>query len=388
MTEAAPNEPAAVSFRHVVRLEKVEMTFGKVQALSDVDFAVGRNEIVGLLGDNGAGKSTLIKIVSGVLRPTAGKVWVRDRLQNPDRYSVRKAHDLRIETVHQGQSLGEKQPLWRNLFVGRQITGRFGFIDVKKEKEIADQLLRRAIGFRGHGITADSTVRDLSGGEKGRLALAKLIYSGVNVLVLDEPTNHLDIPSREALEAALDAYEGTIVTISHDRYFLDRVATQILALDGEGHAEHFHGDYTEFHDWKAARLKGELEPPAGAVSEARPSGRAPSSKRSASVGRARRVTESVPSASAEGSKHRPFAAKNAKRVKVVKKPRDSETIEREISETERRLSGLSEEMSRPEIARDITKLVAVNDDYQQTEARLAGLYEEWERAEAGTPVRR
>jgi ATP-binding cassette subfamily F protein 3 len=96
-------------------------------------------------------------------------------------------------------------------------------------------------------------VRDLSGGEKGRLALAKLIYSRVNVLVLDEPTNHLDIPSREALEEALSAYEGTIVTISHDRYFLDRVATQILALDGVGGAEHYDGDYTEYHDWKAHR---------------------------------------------------------------------------------------------------------------------------------------
>src|SRR5205814_4813026 len=98
-------------------------------------------------------------------------------------------------------------------------------------------------------------VGDLSGGEKGRLSLAKLIYSRVNVLLLDEPTNHLDIPSREALESALDAYEGTIITISHDRYFLDRVATQILALDGEGNAEHYNGDYTEYHDWKAARIK-------------------------------------------------------------------------------------------------------------------------------------
>ena len=101
-------------------------------------------------------------------------------------------------------------------------------------------------------------VRDLSGGEKGRLALAKLIYSRVNVLVLDEPTNHLDIPSREALEEALDAYEGTIVTISHDRYFLDRVATQILALDDEENAVHYDGDYTEYHDWRAARLAAGL----------------------------------------------------------------------------------------------------------------------------------
>src|SRR5437763_12960432 len=102
-------------------------------------------------------------------------------------------------------------------------------------------------------------VRDLSGGEKGRLALAKLIYSRVNVLVLDEPTNHLDIPSREALEEALDAYEGTIITISHDRYFLDRVATQILALDGAGGAEHYDGDYTEYHVWRAAQMSEALQ---------------------------------------------------------------------------------------------------------------------------------
>src|SRR6185369_11017917 len=87
-------------------------------------------------------------------------------------------------------------------------------------------------------------VRDLSGGEKGRLVLAKLIYSGVNVLVLDEPTNHLDIPSRESLESALEAYEGTIVTISHDRFFLDRVATQMLALDGRGNVEHRAEEHT------------------------------------------------------------------------------------------------------------------------------------------------
>src|SRR3977135_679697 len=114
--------------------------------------------------------------------------------------------------------------------------------------------LRSFLGkFHFSGDDVYKHVRDLSGGEKGRLALAKLIYSRVNVLVLDEPTNHLDIASREALEEALDAYEGTIVTISHDRYFLDRVATQILALDGEGGAEHYDGDYTEYHDWKATR---------------------------------------------------------------------------------------------------------------------------------------
>src|SRR5256712_13447891 len=105
MSEAAPMESAAQSFRHVVRLEKVEMTFGKVQALSNVDFAAGRNESVGLLGDNGAGKATLTKTVSGVLRPTAGEIWVRGRLLKLDRSSRRKADDRRIEPLPQGPSL-------------------------------------------------------------------------------------------------------------------------------------------------------------------------------------------------------------------------------------------------------------------------------------------
>src|SRR5882672_12664405 len=112
MPRSLPATPVrdANTFHHIVRLERVDMTFGRVQALSNVDFTVGRNEIVGLIGDNGAGKSTLIKIISGVLRPTAGTVWVRDQRVDASSYSVRRAHDLRIETVHQGQSLGEQQP--------------------------------------------------------------------------------------------------------------------------------------------------------------------------------------------------------------------------------------------------------------------------------------
>src|SRR5205814_2234532 len=202
-------------------------------------------------------------------------------------------------------------------------------------------------------------VGDLSGGEKGRLSLAKLIYSRVNVLLLDEPTNHLDIPSREALEAALDAYEGTIITISHDRYFLDRVATQILALDGEGNSEHYNGDYTEYHDWKAAR-QSEAEPRAVAgrlnSSEVGPLGRDPLGKGSEQRSRNKRSSTSESSA---GSK----PTIDPSRVKVVKKPRDPEIIEAEITELEKRIAELSNDMTRQEIASDITRLVVVNDEY-------------------------
>ena len=217
-------------------------------------------------------------------------------------------------------------------------------------------------------------VADLSGGEKGRLALAKLIYSGVNVLVLDEPTNHLDIPSRESLEEALAAYEGTILTISHDRFFLDRVATQILALDGEGHVEHFNGDYTEYHDWKAGK------PGAGAAAD-RPDEREPalSGPNHATKG----ASSSEQKSRKKSAQHSTEAkrATDSSRVKIVKKARDPETIEAEITALEKRLAELSNDMTKPEIARDITRLVNVNDEYKQSEAQLAILMDEWERAE-------
>jgi simple sugar transport system ATP-binding protein len=234
MTEAARAHPDPQGWRQVVRLEKVDMTFGKVQALSQVDFEVGRNEIVGLLGDNGAGKSTLIKIVSGVLRPTAGSIAVRDRPIDLDDYSVRMAHELRIETVHQGQTLGEKQPLWRNLFVGRQIVGRFGFIDVKKEKEVADRLLRQAIGFRGEGITAESTVRDLSGGERQGIAIARAMYFDADLIVLDEPTAALAVNEVRKVLAFVEGVKAAghaCIYIEHNLAHVHEVADRLVILD-------------------------------------------------------------------------------------------------------------------------------------------------------------
>src|SRR6185369_14496709 len=208
-------------------------------------------------------------------------------------------------------------------------------------------------------------VQDLSGGEKGRLALAKLIYSRVNVLVLDEPTNHLDIPSREALEEALSAYEGTIVTISHDRYFLDRVATQILALDGLGGAEHYEGDYTEYHDWKLGRR----DTAAVATEE--------ENLVNVVAAPARVVQEPVI------AKPAPAPPKKSG-VKVVKKKkpepvRTPDLVETDISRAEARLNEISEQMGTPEVARDADRLIALNDEYQQTEVLLRNLYDEWDR---------
>ncbi|MBV9220655.1 MAG: sugar ABC transporter ATP-binding protein, partial [Methylobacteriaceae bacterium] len=194
MSEAAPAMTAAAAdFVDIVRLEGVQKYFGAVHALKNINLAVGRNEIVGLIGDNGAGKSTLIKTITGVFRPTSGRVFIRDREIDLTAYSVGKAHDLSIETVYQDKSLGEKQPLWRNFFVGRQITNRFGFINVKKEKEIASQILLNTIGFRGVGLTVDSTVQTLSGGERQGISIGRAMHFNSDLIILDEPTAALGV---------------------------------------------------------------------------------------------------------------------------------------------------------------------------------------------------
>lgn len=176
------------SFEHVVRMDNIRMAYGKVTALHDVTLEIGRNEIVGLIGDNGAGKSTLIKIMTGVQKPTGGRLFIRDQEIDFARYSVREAHQWKIETVHQEKSLGDKQPLWRNFFAGRQITNRWGFIDIKKEKQITNDVLLRQIGFRGVGITAESPVSKLSGGERQGVAIGRAMYFDADLIVLDEPT--------------------------------------------------------------------------------------------------------------------------------------------------------------------------------------------------------
>jgi simple sugar transport system ATP-binding protein len=226
--------PPEADYQHIVRLEGVQKYFGAIQALRDINFSVGRNEIVGLIGDNGAGKSTLIKVLTGVLRPTSGRVFVRDQELNLAEYSVRMAHDLSIETVYQDKSLAEKQPLWRNFFVGRQITNRFGFIDIRREKEIADQILKHAIGFRGVGITVDSTVANLSGGERQGIAIGRAMHYKADLIVLDEPTVALAVAEvRKVLDFVrrIKTSGRACIYIEHNLAHVYEVADRLVILD-------------------------------------------------------------------------------------------------------------------------------------------------------------
>ena len=210
------------------------MAFGNVVALRNIGFAVGRNEIVGLVGDNGAGKSTLIKIITGVLKPTSGRLYMRDQLVPWSDYSVRRAHEMRIETVYQEKSLGEKQPLWRNFFAGRQITNRWGFIDVRKEKEIANKILLDTIGFRGVGIDAESTVSKLSGGERQGVAIGRAMYFDADLIVLDEPTVALAL---KEVRKVLDFIERirtsgkACIYIEHNLAHVHELADRLVVID-------------------------------------------------------------------------------------------------------------------------------------------------------------
>ena len=305
-------------------------------------------ECLGIIGPNGSGKTTFLKTILKQIPPLSGEIrW-----------------GTKVEVGYYAQQLDDLDDRNEIIMELRRVAS---------PGATAGELRSFLAKFLFRGDDVYKHVRDLSGGEKGRLALAKLIYSRVNVLVLDEPTNHLDIPSREALEEALDAYQGTILTISHDRYFLDSVATQILALDGEGLAEHYDGDYTEYHDWKASGRSMNRAPvfaekslnDLGGGTEAVTAGQA----------------EPAPAGkSKQSGKAKATTAKRAPAIKVIKKNKalNPELLEAKIAEAEKKLNEISARMSMPEVARNATELIKLDEEYRQTEARLTVLYSEWE----------
>lgn len=180
---------------NIVQMREIHKYFGKVVALRGVNFEVGPNEVVGLIGDNGAGKSTLIKILSGVYPPTRGEIYIKGQKIDPRHYSVEKAHALGIETVFQEQALGDKQTIWRNLFLGREkeISDYLGFIKLERARKETDRMMRELLRFTGGGVSPDSSVRTLSGGERQGIAIGRAMYFEADLIILDEPTRALSV---------------------------------------------------------------------------------------------------------------------------------------------------------------------------------------------------
>ncbi len=217
----------------VVEVKGIAKGYGDRLLIDDLTFNLPAGGIVGVIGANGAGKSTLFRMLVGVEKPDAG--------------TIRLGETVRLAHVDQSRdALDAKKTVWE------EISGGADRIPLGK-REIASRAYVASFGFKGSD--QQKRVGELSGGERNRVHLAKLLKSGGNVLLLDEPTNDLDVDTLRALEDALVGFAGCVVVISHDRWFLDRIATHILAFEGDSHVEWFEGNYQEYEaDWK--RRKG------------------------------------------------------------------------------------------------------------------------------------
>jgi simple sugar transport system ATP-binding protein len=217
----------------LLQMKNVSKTFGEVAAVHNVNFEVGDNEIVGLLGDNGAGKSTLIKMITGYHHPDAGgEIYWKG--QEIDRLTVAQARDLGIEVVYQERALADQQPLWRNIFMGRELTHRWGRLDVKQMRAETQKLMSTAMGFTSAAVTPDSIVGTFSGGERQGVAITRALYFEAELIILDEPTMGLSLSeTKKCLDfvAGVKAAGKSAIFIDHNIFHVYPVVDRIVVLD-------------------------------------------------------------------------------------------------------------------------------------------------------------
>jgi simple sugar transport system ATP-binding protein len=240
MAEQAANTP-------LLSMMNVSKSFGGVEALRGVDFQIGRNEIVGLVGDNGAGKSTLIKLITGVHVPTTGDIYYKG--EKITIHSVRRSREIGIETVYQERALADQQTLWRNMFAGREITTKFGFLNVKKQKEETEKMLREHMGFTSKVITTDSPVAGLSGGEKQGIAISRALYFQADLIILDEPTMGLSLSETQKVQdfvVDIKKRGKSAIVINHSIYQVYPISDRFVIIDrGQVAGEFLKKDITQ-----------------------------------------------------------------------------------------------------------------------------------------------
>jgi simple sugar transport system ATP-binding protein len=217
----------------LLQMKNISKIFGEVQALHDVNFQVGTNEVVGLLGDNGAGKSTLIKIITGYHHPDPGGelYWKGERLEH---LTVARARELGINPVYQERALADQQSIWRNIFLGRELTTRFGVLDIRKMRAETEKLMGEAMGFTSSAVTPESAVKTMSGGERQGIAITRALYFQAELIILDEPTMGLSLSeTRKALEFVADIKRAgkACIFIDHNIFHVHPVADRIVVLD-------------------------------------------------------------------------------------------------------------------------------------------------------------
>ncbi len=223
----------------VIEVENLTKSFDGRLLIDDLSFKVPRGAIVGIIGPNGAGKSTFFKMLTGVETPDSGEITIGSTVD--------------LAYVDQSrESLNGDNTVWQEISDGQDM------IEVGRYQTASRGYVSR---FNFKGSDQQKFIKHLSGGERNRVHLAKLLKSGGNVLLLDEPTNDLDVETLRALEEALLDFPGCVFVISHDRWFLDRVATHILAFEGDSHVEWFEGNYQEYEADKQRRVGGDADRP-------------------------------------------------------------------------------------------------------------------------------
>ncbi|MBN8916334.1 MAG: energy-dependent translational throttle protein EttA [Rhizobiales bacterium] len=218
--------------QNVIAFDHLSKSFGDKMLIDDLSFKLPPGGIVGVIGPNGAGKTTLFRMITGQEKPDGGTISIGD--------------SVKLGYVDQSRdALDDKKTVWEEISDGNEV------IYVGK-KEIPSRAYCAAFNFKGGD--QQKKVGMLSGGERNRVHLAKVLQRGGNVLLLDEPTNDLDVDTLRALEEALEDYAGCAVIISHDRFFLDRIATHMLAFEGDSHVEWFEGNFADYEEDKKRRL--------------------------------------------------------------------------------------------------------------------------------------
>jgi ATPase subunit of ABC transporter with duplicated ATPase domains len=223
----------------VIEAEHLKKGYGDRLLIDDLEFRLPPGGIVGVIGPNGAGKTTLFRMITGQEQPDAGTLRIGD-------------------TVSLGHVDQSRDALHANKTVWEEISGGRDQIQLGK-REVPSRAYVAAFNFKGPD--QQKKVGQLSGGERNRVHLATLLKGGANVILLDEPTNDLDVDTLRALEDALLEFAGCAVVISHDRWFLDRIATHILAFEGDSHVEWFEGNYQDYEADRKRRLGAAADQP-------------------------------------------------------------------------------------------------------------------------------
>lgn len=315
--------PKCISGNDVLHVEGLSKSFGSLSLFSGIHMDIKRGEHVAIIGDNGTGKTTILKIINGLLEADEGTITLGSNVHIG--YYDQEHHVLHSD---------------KNLF--EEISDDYPSLT---NTEIRNTLA--AFLFTGEDVF--KLVRDLSGGERGRVSLAKLMLSESNFLILDEPTNHLDIMSKEILEDAINSYEGTVLYVSHDRYFINRTATRILDLTGHTLIGYL-GNYDYYLEKKETLEQAYLTP------------------------------SETPDAKAETASEAKldWRAKKEQQAKLRKKENDLKKCEEKISDLESRLTGIDEEMQKPEVATNVARLQELTKEQTAINEELTALYELWE----------